>query len=37
MSKGTNIFIGKKYNFKNEETNYYTSAKLDYYKPNAFN
>lgn len=37
MSKGTNILTSKKYDLVNKETNYYDSAKLDYYKLDAFN
>lgn len=37
MGKSTNILINKEYNLMNKKANYYDSAELDYYKPDAFN
>lgn len=37
MGKSMDSLIDEKYNHKNEETNYYNSIKLNYYKPDAFN
>lgn len=37
MSKSPDSPINGKYKYRNEKTNYYDLATLDYYKPNVFN